>query len=507
MATVGNLNVNVNARTAKFKRKMKSARATLARFGRAVGGIAKKMAMFGIMAGTIAVAAIALLTKKGLASVDALAKLAQSINGSVASLQTLQHMATIGGVSIEKMDKSISKMVKNVGEVTMGIGTATDALKELGLDATKLEKMQPDRMFGTIADAINKIPTAARRSSLAYDIFGRAGRELLVTMQCGSQAVDDMRQHLEELGVIIGDDQAQMVEKANDAWADIGLVWKGLSQQLAVNFAPILELIANKVIAVIKDFGGMGKVAEFIVQGFMYAGAFILDIIKGVKLGFQGLKTAVLQVAADIVRGMAWAAEKIETAWNTIKGLHEEAIAATDTMISHIAGGLSTAAGTVGADEIAKELAFWEEGAKRAAQQGRENAAEIFNQNIDRSISTFLADMGSSLGDQATNAGEVFLETLNSGWNMGKVPETFKSLIDNALGEGFKNLESDVDISMTAPDIKGAAETLQTVLGGFKVEGDMDSRRLDQQLDVNRDQLTELKTISSQLKTSGGALQ
>ena len=167
MATVGNLNVNVNARTAKFKRKMKSARATLARFGRAVGGIAKKMAMFGIMAGTIAVAAIALLTKKGLASVDALAKLAQSIGGTVAGLQTLQHMATIGGVSIEKMDKSIAKMVKNVGEVTMGIGTATDALKELGLDATKLEKMQPDRMFGTIADAINKIPTAARRSSLA----------------------------------------------------------------------------------------------------------------------------------------------------------------------------------------------------------------------------------------------------------------------------------------------------------------------------------------------------
>ena len=78
-------------------------------------------------------------------------------------------------------------------------------------------------------------------------------------------------------------------------------------------------------------------------------------------------------------------------------------------------------------------------------------------------------------------------------------------MIDNAMGEGFKDLEGEVAI--TAPDIKGAAETLQTVLGGFKVEGDMDSRRLDQQLDVNRDQLSELKTISSQLKTSGGALQ
>ena len=77
-------------------------------------------------------------------------------------------------------------------------------------------------------------------------------------------------------------------------------------------------------------------------------------------------------------------------------------------------------------------------------------------------------------------------------------------MIDNAMGECFKDLEGQVDIA--APDIKGAAETLQTVLGGFKVEGDLDSRRLDKQIDIGKDQLAELKKISNKVSSTGGAL-
>ena len=504
MATVGNLNVNVNARTAKFNKKMKGARGTIARFASGIAGIAKRMAQFAVVAGTVAVVAIAALTKKGLASVDALAKLAQSIGGSVASLQTLQHMATIGGVSIEKMDKSIAKMVKNVGEVTMGIGTSTDALKELGLDATKLEKMQPDEMFGTIADAINKIPTAARRSSLAYDIFGRAGQELLVTMQSGSQGVDDMRQHLEELGVLIGDDQAQMVEKANDAWADIGLVWKGLQQQLAVNFAPLLELIANKIIGFVKNVGGMGKVAEFIVKAFMYAGAFVLDAIKVLRLAWLGYKGAVMVVWGTIIDATGIAVSAIVNTWHKGIGLMKTAAGG---FLTYWGKGMAIISDTL--HDLDLTTAGVITGGMGVVAEVK--GGELMGKGIPQMLAThksefgeFLQSIGQNVHQEGVDTFEQAFTLLAEGFAIGKVPDAFSNMIDNAMGEGFQNLDTDVE--MTAPDIKGAAETLQTVLGGFKVEGDMDSRRLDKQLDVNKDQLTELKTISSTLKSSGGAL-
>lgn len=305
MATVGNLNINVNARTARFNKKMKSVRATVSRLAAGFINIAKKAALFGIAMGTVAVVAIAAMTKKGLAAVDTMAKLAANIGASVASIQVLRHMATIGGVSIEKMDKSIAKMVKNVGESAMGIGTATDALKELRLNATDLEKMAPDEMFGVLADAINQLPTAARKASVAYDIMGRAGQELLVTMAGGSESIDEMRQKLDDLGIVVGDDQARMVEQANDAWADIGLVWRGLSEQLAVNFAPVLIEIADRIRTMIIEFGGMGQVAEFIVRSFFMAGAAILDMIKGVRIVWMGLIAGILQAIGDFYGAVA----------------------------------------------------------------------------------------------------------------------------------------------------------------------------------------------------------
>lgn len=300
MATVGNMFINVKARTSSFDRKMLGVRQTISKLAVGFINIAKKAALFGAAIGAIAVGAIVLLTKKGLATVDTLAKLAANVGTTVASLQILQHMATLGGVSIEKMDKSVAKMVKNIGESAMGIGTATDALKELNLKATDLEKMAPEKMFGVLADEINKLPTAARRASVAYDIFGRAGQELLVTMSGGSEAISEMTQKMKDLGVLIGQDQARMVEQANDAWADIGLVWKGLSQQLAVNFAPVLIEIANRIKNMVIEFGGMAQVAEFIVRSFFMAGAGIMDMIKMITVGWLGLKAAVIQAAGDI---------------------------------------------------------------------------------------------------------------------------------------------------------------------------------------------------------------
>lgn len=305
MATVGNLFVNVKARTAAFSKKMKSVRGTIGRLARGFAGIAKKVALFGAAMGAIAVVAIIAMTKKGLAAVDTLAKLAAIVGTNVASIQILRHMATLGGVSIEKMDKSIAKMTKNIGESAMGIGTATDALKELGLKATDLEKMKSEEMFGVLADAINKLPNAARKSSIAYDIFGRAGQELIVTMQGGSKAVAEMGKKLKDLGILIGDKQANLVEQANDAWADIGLVWAGLSKQLAVHFAPALIQIATQMRAMIVEFGGMGQVAEFIVRSFFMAGAAIMDMIKGVRVGWLGLQAAVIGGAGDVASWLA----------------------------------------------------------------------------------------------------------------------------------------------------------------------------------------------------------
>ena len=368
----------------------------------------------------------------------------------------------------------------------MGIGTANDALAELGLKATDLEKMSPDVMFGVIADELNKVGSTARKASIAYDIFGRAGQELLVTMKDGSAGIAAMREKLNDLGVVIGDKQAQMVEKANDAWADIGLVWKGLQNQLAVQFAPVLTAIANKIVDFVKDFGGMGAIAEFIAKAFFYAGATILDAIKVIRMGWTALRFVVIKTAAVIVDAMAWAANKSVQVWSAT-------LPALQSMwgIAQVAW-----AGLTGGEMGA--------GVQNFVACGL-GVGKAFSTNTKSSIGEFLESMAESLHDDANEIGSELLNEIAKGWNLGSVETTFESLKNKFMGEGF-DLSGESEIELTTPDLKGVSESLSTAIGSMKVEGDSQSRIASQSLGIEKEQLKTSKDTLNAIRSNGGAL-
>lgn len=508
MATVGSLFINVKARTAGFSKKMQGVRATITRMAKGFGRLAMRVGKFAAILGGVALAAIIALTVKGLKAVDTMSKLAQNIGTSVKSIQILRHMATLGGLSIEKMDKSIAKMVKNIGEAERGLGTAVNALNDLGLSTSVLEQMSPEQMFGVIADEINKVPTAARRASIAYDIFGRAGQELLVTMRDGSGGIAAMSEKLESLGVIIGDKQAQMVEKANDAWADIGLVWQGLQQQLAVGFAPMLTVIAENIIGFIKSVGGMGAVAEFIVKAFMYAGAGVLDVIRAIKIGWLGLKTAVLQVAADITMAMAWSMQKIAEGFAFVEGASIKSVGVIAASYGWAANKVADAASSLGADTIA---GFARSSAMVGTAIGVATDASTtgnWTANAESDMADFLNSMGNSLGEQATETGVQLIDKLAEGWNLGKVDSTFDSLESKFMGEGFDIIGGgDLGLEMRSTELKGVVASLDTAIGSFKVEGDGQARLLGRTLLIEEKQLQTSKAILSAIKEDAtGAL-
>jgi len=86
MATVGNLFINVKARTASFRKKMSGVSKTIKKLALGFGKIAKKVALFGAALGALALVTIVALTKKGLAAVDSITKLARSLDTTTEAL-------------------------------------------------------------------------------------------------------------------------------------------------------------------------------------------------------------------------------------------------------------------------------------------------------------------------------------------------------------------------------------------------------------------------------------
>ena len=250
MGTVGNLWINIKANTKGLDKGINKSKKSLGGFKGALVGLGAAMA-----------AGFAIKVVKDFASaigdamgrIDEIAKFSKSIGVATESVQVFRHAAELTGVSVGEADKAFGKMVKNVGESSMGIGTATDAFEELGLSAQDLSNMNADQMFGVIADSIMQVDNRAQQASLAYDIFGRAGMKLLNTMELGSEGMKEMREEMEGLGVLFSSEDAEGVERANDAMTTLGMTVDSIFQKIAIDLAPAIEEFANKLTVFASD--------------------------------------------------------------------------------------------------------------------------------------------------------------------------------------------------------------------------------------------------------------
>ena len=306
MATVGNLFINVKARTAGFSKKMKGVRATIGRLGTRLAKAGKKLAFFGAAMGAVALGAIVLITKKGLAAVDMLGKTADKLGILPKKLQALQLAATSSGVSVETFNMAMQRMVRRVAEAAMGTGEAVKALQELGLDAKKLSTLPVDEQFKNIADAMDKVAAQGDRVRLSMRLFDSEGVALVNTMKGGSKELTKFEKKAERLGLTLEKNQVKTVEKAVTELGFLSAIWQSLGNHLAVNVAPVLINISTVLQDMIVRAGGMNALAQGIV-------AVIELVAVGAVEALAALNTAWANVEAGIIAGAGSIAHAIGT--------------------------------------------------------------------------------------------------------------------------------------------------------------------------------------------------
>jgi len=102
--------------------------------------------------------------------------------------------------------------------------------------------------------------------------------------------------------VVSAQDAAQ-IERTNDAISRLGLIWRGLANQLAVAAAPALEAVADAMAALAERSGPVGRAIE-LVLGNLDRLAATLAAVAGLV---AGRFVAGMAVAAVSVRGLATA--------------------------------------------------------------------------------------------------------------------------------------------------------------------------------------------------------
>ena len=254
-ANLGSLVATITANTKPFSKGMKTAGGDMNKMEQ--GG--KKFSLKGMIAkiGLAAGAAVAFAkaiagVKDQMAELDKLGKTASKLGVGVQELERLRYAASLAGVEAAAFDKSLEKMARGVSEAAHGTGTAKLALDDLGISAAELMKQSPDQQMLTLANAIKKVKNPAEKARVAYQIFGRAGVDMINMLDQGSEAIEEQGKKFDELNGVMSRADIDGIAAANDAWTDTKVAIKGAWRTFTIAIAPVLKGLAQMFTWVVK---------------------------------------------------------------------------------------------------------------------------------------------------------------------------------------------------------------------------------------------------------------
>lgn len=329
---------------AEVDKKAKASSARFEKFSKSlVSGLntaASQAAKYGsIAAGAVTAAGVAMV-KSGLNSVDALAKTSDKLGVTTEALSRLRFAAEQTGVSTQTMDMALQRMTRRVAEAAMGTGEAVGALKELGISATDIAKQSPDQMFREITKAMGGVETQSDKVRLAMKLFDSEGVSLVNTMKGGASALDELAAQADAAGLSISRLDAAKVEAANDAWNRVRSVFTGISQQLAIKFAPLLAKLAEEILDVGKSSGGVANIVGKAFSHMVKGAGFFLDGIRGIQVGWKLLKLEANKSAAFIVKDFDRMAKYLVDIWNKLPWVEKVEFTAFDNFLLSMESGV-----------------------------------------------------------------------------------------------------------------------------------------------------------------------
>lgn len=270
MASIGNLVVNLTAKTDKFRKGMADAQQTVHRMAAATAAL-----------GAIATARLAAVG-------DLFDKMSLRTGASVEELSRFKFAAEQSGSSIQVLEKGLKTMSVLMLNNERGMSTAVDTMNELGVSAEQLAGQSQTQRFGIFADAINNIRDPAMRTAQAVAVFGRAGAELLPLIKGGADAMRDFSNESDALGNTVSRAEATLGADLTDAFNRFKVATDGAFRKIAFQFGPA---VVKVITSISHGIAGVSRFArDIVILGFAVIAASIA--MKGVTMATRAYASA-----------------------------------------------------------------------------------------------------------------------------------------------------------------------------------------------------------------------
>ena len=318
---LGQLIVNLVARTSAFDRKMRKSRTSIRGMTRDIKNTQRVMLGYARTALAVAgVGGIGYLIKQTASTIDVTAKMSDRLEIATEDLVSMQHAAKITGMSTEGMNKAIETFVRRLGEVKMGVGQARYALDALGLSADEMVNRDHIENLKLIADRISQIKNASEKASAAYYLFGRQGQQMLNLLNEGSKGIEEFRKEAERLGITFSRLDAAQIEEMNDQLTRAKSVLGGLVQRATIELSPVVIALTDDFIDAATAGKGFGDHVVDAMRQATRGVAYLKGVVGGLKAPFLGISAGALKMAQYAVEAFIKIGEGVNRVNDAIAG-------------------------------------------------------------------------------------------------------------------------------------------------------------------------------------------
>lgn len=244
---------------------------------------------------TLAMAAVATaatamgvaMVRSGLQTIQSQADVAQSLNTTVESVQALHHAADLAGVAVGEAEGGVRRLTRRLSLFAKdGGGPAAKAIEQLNLNAHELLALPIDQRIAKVNEALDKYATKSERAALLSQLFG--DNSWMAFSRLNTETLEKATKDVHDFGVVVSEVDAAKIGRTNEALSRMGLIWRGIANQLTVAVAPSLEQAASAMAALASRTGPLGMAIELVFNNLFRLASYAVSFAAFMATRFVG---------------------------------------------------------------------------------------------------------------------------------------------------------------------------------------------------------------------------
>jgi len=164
-------------------------------------------------------------------------RFAERVGMSITTLQGLEYAAERTGSSAEMIRGALNMMTRHLGGIGPGASQAAKALEQIGLDASHIRRMGPDKAFLEIAEALKQTTDASVRAAAATAIFGRGTTDLITLLMQGKEGLRGFLEEAQRLEKTLTEEEGRRMLLYQQRWSlfknQLAAPWRRLGREIA----------------------------------------------------------------------------------------------------------------------------------------------------------------------------------------------------------------------------------------------------------------------------------